>query len=39
VHPPSVRPDGLRGVLDGMREMREGKVSGVKLVYKVAETS
>jgi len=35
VHPPRVRPDGLKGVLDGMREMREGKVSGVKLVYKL----
>jgi len=38
VHPPSVRPNGLRGVLDRMREMRDGKVSGVKLVYRVAET-
>lgn len=38
VHPPSVRPNGLRGVLNGMQEMREGKVSGVKLVYRVAET-
>ncbi|KAK5996244.1 Trans-enoyl reductase ACTTS2 [Cladobotryum mycophilum] len=35
VHPPSVRSGGLRGVLDGLQEMRDGKVSGVKLVYNV----
>ena len=38
VHPPSVRPNGLRGVLEGLQEMREGKVSGEKLVYKIADT-
>ena len=38
VHPLSVRPGGLKGVLDGLQEMREGKVSGTKLVYKVSET-
>jgi NADPH:quinone reductase-like Zn-dependent oxidoreductase len=37
-HPPSVGADGLRGVLDGMQRMREGKVSGEKLVYRVGET-
>lgn len=37
-HPVSVRKGGLRGVLEGLQEMREGKVSGEKLVYKVAET-
>jgi hypothetical protein len=38
VHPPSVRPNGLKGVLEGMQEMRDGKVSGEKLVYKIADT-
>ena len=38
VHPPSVRPNGLQGVLEGMQELREGKVSGEKLVYKIADT-
>ena len=38
VHPPSVRGGGLKGVLDGLQEMRDGKISGVKLVYRVSET-
>jgi len=38
VHPIDVRPHGLKGVLGGMEEMRQGKVSGKKLVYRVAET-
>lgn len=38
VHPPSVRPDGLKGVLEGLLEMREGRVSGEKLVYRVGES-
>ncbi|MCJ1281879.1 hypothetical protein MMC26_001202 [Xylographa opegraphella] len=38
VHPVDVRPGGLKGVLEGMEEMRQGKVSGKKLVYRVAET-
>ncbi len=38
VHPPSVRPNGLKGVLEGLQEMREGKVSGEKLVYKIGDT-
>ncbi len=37
-HPPSVRGGGLRGVLEGWRDMREGRVSGEKLVYRVADT-
>ena len=37
-HPPSVREDGLRGILEGWQEMREGKVSGEKLVYRVVDT-
>ena len=38
VHPPSVRGGGLRGVLDGFQTMRDGKISGEKLVYRVADT-
>lgn len=34
-HPQSVRTGGWSGILDGLQEMREGKVSGVKLVYPV----
>jgi hypothetical protein len=37
-HRPSVRPGGLKGVFDGLQLMREGKVSGYKLVYNVNET-
>jgi NADPH:quinone reductase-like Zn-dependent oxidoreductase len=29
---------GLNGVLEGMQLMREGKVSGTKLVYRIADT-
>jgi NADPH:quinone reductase-like Zn-dependent oxidoreductase len=32
-HPTSLREGGLDGVLDGLQEMREGRVSGAKLVY------
>lgn len=38
VHPPDVRPGGLEGVLEGLDELRQGKVSGKKLVYRVADT-
>ncbi|KAF4625591.1 hypothetical protein G7Y89_g12576 [Cudoniella acicularis] len=34
-HPVSLRVGGLDGVLGGMQELKEGKVSGVKLVYRV----
>ncbi|KAL1861079.1 hypothetical protein Plec18170_001594 [Paecilomyces lecythidis] len=37
-HPAKVGKDGLKGVLEGLQLMRENKVSGVKLVYKVEET-
>ena len=37
-HPQRVGPWGLLGCIDGMKEMREGKVSGEKLVYRVDET-
>jgi hypothetical protein len=33
-HPAKVR-DGLAAILDGMQELKEGKVSGSKLVYRV----
>lgn len=34
VHPPKVGK-GLEGVLEGLDDMRQGKVSGNKLVYKI----
>lgn len=37
-HRQKVRENGLLGVLDGMQVMREGLVSGEKLVYRVDET-
>lgn len=37
VHRPDVRGGGLEGVLDGLNELRQGKVSGKKLVYKIAD--
>ena len=37
-HPARVGKGGLLGVFDGLQEMREGKVSGVKLVYRVEDT-
>lgn len=38
VHPPKVGKEGLKGVFDGLKQLKEGKVSGTKLVYKVDET-
>jgi hypothetical protein len=38
-HPQRVGGDGLLGAISGMQEMREGKVSGEKLVYRVDETN
>ncbi|KAJ5493341.1 Protein TOXD [Penicillium diatomitis] len=38
VHPPKVGKDGLKGVIEGMKLMKEDKVSGEKLVYNVSET-
>lgn len=34
-HPSEVREGGLEGVLKGLQDLREKKVSGAKLVYKV----
>ncbi|ATZ56026.1 hypothetical protein BCIN_12g05640 [Botrytis cinerea B05.10] len=36
--PAIVRPGGLKGVIDGMLEVSEGKVSAGKLVYRIDET-
>jgi hypothetical protein len=37
-HPQRTGCDGLLGVVAGMQEMRSGKVSGEKLVYRVDDT-
>lgn len=37
-HPQRVGGGGLQGALEGMREMKDGKVSGFKLVYRVDDT-
>lgn len=34
-HPTKVGPGGLDGVLKGIEDLREGKVSGEKLVYSI----
>ena len=38
VHPPKLGAQGLKGVFDGLQMLKEGKVSGTKLVYNVTET-
>lgn len=38
VHPPKVGKEGLKGVFDGLQQLKEGKVSGTKLVYQIDET-
>ncbi|EPS29679.1 Protein TOXD [Penicillium oxalicum] len=38
VHPPKVGKDGLKGVIEGLKLLKEDKVSGEKLVYNVSET-
>jgi hypothetical protein len=37
-HPQVVGPDGLKGVLKGLDDLKAGHVSGSKLVYRVGET-
>jgi NADPH:quinone reductase-like Zn-dependent oxidoreductase len=37
-HPTQVGSGGLKGVFDGLQAMREGKVSGAKLVYRIEDT-
>lgn len=39
VHPPELRSGGLNGIFEGLQEMREDKVSGVKLVYRVGDAA
>ena len=38
VHPPTVKPGGLAGISAGLDDLREGRVSGEKLVYRIADT-
>ncbi|KAJ5634646.1 Protein TOXD [Penicillium herquei] len=38
LHPHMVGKDGLQGVLEGLKLLKDGKVSGKKLVYNVEET-
>ncbi|KAK4507637.1 hypothetical protein PRZ48_001372 [Zasmidium cellare] len=37
-HPKVVGEDGLVGIFDGLEKLKEGRVSGKKLVYRVEET-
>ncbi|KAI0528349.1 putative zinc-binding oxidoreductase ToxD [Xylaria digitata] len=37
-YPEKIRGRGLLGCINGMEDMRQGRVSGVKLVYRVDET-
>jgi hypothetical protein len=36
-HPVQLMEGGLEGVLDGMQYLKDGKVSGVKIVYRIGE--
>jgi hypothetical protein len=36
-HPAKVMEGGLEGTLGGMQMLREGRASGVKLVYRIGE--
>ncbi|KAJ5124463.1 uncharacterized protein N7515_008288 [Penicillium bovifimosum] len=38
VHPLKVGQDGFKGVIEGLKLLKENKVSGEKLVYNVSET-
>jgi NADPH:quinone reductase-like Zn-dependent oxidoreductase len=37
-HPEEVRGNGLEGALQGMQDMKDGKISAAKLVYRIADT-
>lgn len=37
-HTAKVGKDGLEGVLNGLDDLKTGKVSGEKLVYRISET-
>jgi hypothetical protein len=36
-HPIKLMEGGLEGISDGMQYLKDGKVSGVKLVYRISE--
>jgi NADPH:quinone reductase-like Zn-dependent oxidoreductase len=36
-HRYEVRPGGLDGILDGLKDMKDGKISGKKVVYRVVD--
>ncbi|TVY90311.1 hypothetical protein LAWI1_G003605 [Lachnellula willkommii] len=38
-HPATVGTDGLYGILDAFQLMREDKVRGTKLVFRIADTA
>jgi hypothetical protein len=38
VHRFDVRPGGLNGIMDGLEDMKEGRVSGTKLVYRISDS-
>jgi len=38
-HPQRIEEGGLLGISDGLQQMRESKVSGEKLVYRVDDTA
>lgn len=37
-HPYEVRPGGLEGVQDGLKDLKDNKASAVKYVYRIADT-
>lgn len=39
IHPPEVREGGLPEVFHGLDDLKTGKVSGKKLVYRIANAS
>ena len=38
-HPYEIVPGGLNGVLTGLKDLKDGKASGVKYVYRIEETN
>lgn len=39
VPPVELRKNGINGILGGLNELREGKISGTKLVYRIGDTA
>jgi hypothetical protein len=37
-HRYEVRPGGLDGILGGLEDLKNGKVSGIKVVYRISDT-